>query len=277
MRHSDMKRVLSLGIVACTLLACAGSRVHAISFHFSPANITIEARPGEMVNRTLTLTLAGNDPATRFKVRTEDWWRSADNQRTFYAKPGTIARSCAPWCSVNPVESSVRPGETMTVKVSVRVPDDAKPGGYWAALTVDEVPDPARPNPQGVAMVFRASLSVGIYVIIPSATRSARITGIQVNDGRAAVTLMNEGNTPLRVNATFEFYKPGQEKPVATARVGGEPILPEPINTCTFSTALPGPDQLPAGRYRVRAIIDAELDHLMGAEKELDILRPSQP
>lgn len=273
MQPSDRKHNLSLSIMAFVLLAGARAPAKAISFHFSPANVSVEARPGEIVNRTLSLTLANDTTPTHFKARVEDWWRSANNERTYYAAPGTISRSCAPWCSVNPVETGIKSGETMEVKISIHVPDDVKPGGYWAALTVDEVPDPTQPKLPGVAMIFRASLSVGVYVEIPTATRSARITGVGVANNRANVTLMNDGNIPLRINGTFEFYKQGQDLPVATAQIGGDPLLPEPINTCTFSTVLPDAAKLPSGKYRVRVIMDAGLDHLMGAEKETDILR----
>ena len=273
MKPSDRRIALSLRVLACGLLAWVGSPANAISFHFSPANISIEGRAGQVVNRTLSLTLAKDAPPTQFKSRVEDWWRSADNERTFYAAPGTIARSCAPWCSVNPVESPVKAGDTLSVKLSLRVPDDVKPGGYWAALTIDEVPDPTLPKPQGMAMVFKASLSVGIFVEIPSATRAARLTGAQVTGDQVSVTMVNDGNIPLRVRGTIEFYKPGTDTPVATAQVGSEPLLPDPINTCTFSTDLPDAKVLPDGKYKVRVIMDAGLDYLMGAEKEMDILR----
>jgi hypothetical protein len=274
MRPGDCTKSLSVSILAGLLLGLLAPGASAISFHFSPANIRVEAGAGEIVNRTLSLTLAKDASSTHFKARVEDWWRSPDNERTFYAPPGTISRSCAPWCSVNPVETAVKPGDEMTVKLSIHVPDDVKPGGYWAALTIDEVPDPTQPKPAQVAMIFRASLSVGIYVEVPTATRAARITGVQVAKNRASVTIMNEGNTPLRVTGTFEFYKPGEEKPVATAQIGGEPLLPEPVNTSTFSAALPDALKLPPGRYKVRVIMDAGLDHLMGAEKEMDVVRP---
>lgn len=273
MRPSDRTRAVSLSVLAGLLLGLPAPAANATSFHFSPMNIRVEARAGQIVNRTLNLTLAKDASPTHFKARVEDWWRSPDNERTFYAPPGTIARSCGPWCSVNPVETAVKPGDQMIVKLSIHVPDDVKPGGYWAALTVDEVPDPTQPKPNQVAMIFRASLSVGIFIEIPTATRAARITGVQVNNSRASVTIMNEGNIPLRVTGTFEFYKPGEETPLATAQIGGEPLLPEPVNTSTFSTALPDPLKLPPGRYKVRVIMDAGLDHLMGAEKEMEVLR----
>jgi len=155
----------------------------------------------------------------------------------------------------------------------VRVPDDVRPGGYWAALTIDEVPDPLAPKPAGVIMTFKASVSVGIFVEIPPVNRAARITGVRITGDHAAVTLRNDGDVPLRVTGTFEFYKPGEEHLVASVQSRTDPLLPEPINTCEFSTKLPDGSALPSGRYRVRVIVDVGLDYLMGAEKELDIAR----
>ncbi len=161
----------------------------------------------------------------------------------------------------------------MAVKLSIHVPDDVKPGGYWAALTVDEVPDPTQPKPTQVSMIFRASLSVGIYVEVPNVTKAASIKAVQVNGTLVSVTMQNEGNTPLHVGGTFEFYKAGEETPAATVQIGGEPLLPDPINTGTFSAPLPDAQKLPSGKYKVRVIMDAGLDHLMGAEKELEVIR----
>ena len=268
-----IRRAAILGAFLLFALLSARVPAHAIGFHFSPANISVQARPGQVVNSTFSLTLAKDSPATRFRARIEDWWRSSDNSKTFYAVPGTIKRSCGPWCSVNPVESAVQPGGTMTVRLSVRVPDKVEPGGYWSALTLEEIPDPLAPKPTGVAVIFRGSVSVGILVEIPNAVRAGQITGVRVTSDKVAVTLRNDGNIPLRINGKFEFRKPGEQKPTATVEIGGEPLLPEPANTCEFSAALPAAKTLPSGRYRVRVTVDAGLDYLMGAEKELDLNR----
>lgn len=238
--------------------------------------ITAQAKPGQVVNRTFNLTLKGPSPA-RFRARVEDWWRSPDNSQTYYAPAGTLNRSCGQWCAVNPVEASVEAGKTLTVKISIRVPDNVQPGGYWAALTVDQIPDPLETRPGGVGMAFKGSVSVGIFVEIPTIKRSARITRVKVTGKEAKVTLCNDGNVPLKVSSTFEFYKPGQEQAVARVKSGAEPLLPEQYNTIEFSSALPSATDLPSGRYKVRVIVDAGLDYLMGAENELEVVRDSPP
>lgn len=265
-------RSMILGILLAALTA-GGSKAWAIGFHFYPANISVQGKPGQVVNRTFTLGLSKDSEPARFQARTEDWWRSPDNSETFYAAPGTLRRSCAKWCSINPVETGLKPGEKMVIKVSVAVPADAQPGGYWAALTVDQIRDPLAPKPHGIGVLFRGSVSVGIFVEVPNATRSAKITGIKVAGETVAVTLRNDGNMPLRVNTKFEFYRAGEEKPAASVTLPGQPLLPEPTNTCEFSGPLPSVKDLPTGKYKVRVIVDTGLDYLMGAEKELDVTR----
>lgn len=259
-------------IVCLVALGCAG-RLFAVSLHFSPLTFSIQARPGQVVNKTFTLTLPQDAQTTQFKAHIEDWWRSEDNRQTFYAAPGTLHRSCGLWCTINPVESSVKPGETLTIKLSVRIPENVEPGGYWAALTVDEVPDPLAPKPNGVAMVFRASISVGLFVEVSPCKRAARLIGARLDGEKIAVRMCNDGNVPLKVTGMVEFYKPGDERPIAVAKMGAEPLLPEPTNVCEYDIALPASDVLPSGKYKVRIIVDAGLDFLMGAEKELDITR----
>ena len=260
-------------IFVISLFLSMTAPVHAISFSFAPMNFNIQAKPGQIVNQTFTLTLAKDMRPTQFKAHIEDWWRSADNNQTFFAAPGTLRKSCGTWCAINPTEALVQPGDTLAVKLSIRVPADAEPGGYWAALTVDEIPDPLAPKPSGVSISFKASLSVGINVEVPTATLSAKLKGVRIGENRAFVTVCNEGNTPVRVSGTIEFYKHGEEKPTATIQLSNQPLLPEPINTVEFSAPLPSANDLPSGKYKVRAIIDAGLDYLMGLEKELQIVR----
>jgi len=272
--RSNIAQGLATSIVVCLLALGCVARLFAVSLHFSPLTFSIQARPGEVVNKTFTLTLPQEAQTTQFRAHIEDWWRSEDNRQTFYAPPGTLRRSCGLWCTINPVESSVKPGETLTIRLSVRVPDNVEPGGYWAALTVDEVPDPLAPKPNGVAMVFRTSVSVGLFVEVSPCKRSARLVGARLDGDKIAVRMCNDGNVPLRVTGMVEFYKPGDDKPTAVAKIGAEPLLPEPTNVCEYSVALPAPDILPSGKYKVRIIIDVGLDFLMGAEKELDITKP---
>src|SRR5262245_43648354 len=113
-----------------------------MSFSATLTSIKVTARPGQVVTRGFQLTLDPGQPKTHFKAKVEDWWRSRDGLQSYYGAPGTLRHSCASWTSLNPVESAVDAGETLNIRVTVTVPREIAPGGYWCALTMDQVPDP---------------------------------------------------------------------------------------------------------------------------------------
>lgn len=245
----------------------------ALKFQSDLTPIRINGRPGQVISRSFSLSLAKDEQRSHFKTHVEDWWRSEDGKQSFYRQPGTLSHSCAAWVKLNPVEAAVAPGDVLDVRVSVAIPEDAKPGGYWCVLTVDEVPDPLQISPEGVGLRFLTSISLGIFVYISPVERAARITEVQVLPDHAIVKLRNDGNCPLAVEGRFEFMRPGETKPTAVAHFARGTVLPEPVNTALFTAMLPDSAALPSGRYLVQAILDIGLDHYIGVRKELEINR----
>jgi len=256
--------IISIGFLA----GCA----HALKFHSSMDPLVAEnARPGQVINFSFGLILASDEQQTQFKAKVGDWWRSEDGKQSFYRAAGTLARSCALWAQLNPVESTVDPGGTLKIKVSITVPADAKPGGYWGALTVNEAPNPLTPPEVGVQ--FLVSISVGIYIYVTPVTRTAKILDIALSPSQATIKIRNDGNCPLHVEGHIEFMKPGEKKAIAMVAFTREVLLPEPINTVVMTTDLPNATILPTGHYRVRLVLDIGLDHYIGAQREMDIQR----
>lgn len=269
-------------LAACAsllLIALVGSTVPVhgqgpLSFQATLDSIRIDARPQQVITRQFKLTLDAGQPETRFRARVEDWWRSEDGAQSFYGDPGTLRHSCARWVSLNPVESSVKAGETLTVRITVSVPAEMASGGYWCALTVDELPDPIAVQ-QGIGVKFVASVSIGIFVNVGTIERAARILDLQVGAETARITLRNEGNAPVGVDGRIEFYALGATQPAATVVVPRTTLLTEPSLNSTLIARLPLPSQLPSGRYRVRAILDYGAPHYIGAEREVELVRAS--
>ena len=256
-------------------LSAAPSHAQApkgLSFQATLDSIKIDARPQQVITRQFKLTLDADQPETRFKARIEDWWRSADGAQSFYGEPGTLRHSCGPWVSLNPVESSVKPGATMIVRITVSVPQEMASGGYWCALTVDEIPDPLAIQ-TGVGVKFVASVSTGIFVNVGAIERAARIVDLQIDADTVLVKLRNEGNAPVGIDGRLEFYAAGASAPTATVVVPRGTLLTEPTVDGTLITKLPPPSQLPSGRYRVRAILDYGAPHYIGAEREIELVR----
>ena len=174
--------------------------------------------------------------------------------------------------ALSPVEADVLPGQTMTTRLTVSVPAELTPGGYWCVLTVDEVPNPLT-IARSVGVRFMASVSVGVFVYVGEQQRAAEITAVEIVNDSAVVKLRNDGNTPLAIEGRFEFIKPGNTEPTAVVPLTRSLLLTQPILTGAFSAKLPDPSSLPSGRYLVRAIVDFGTDHYIGTQREMYVTR----
>ena len=266
-------------VMAGVGLFLAGSAADAVTFNASFAPIKISAKPGQVLTTTYRLALDDADPRTHFKVEVQDWWRSEDGKQSFYAPAGSISRSCGNWVSANPMEASVSGGQALQIRLTVSVPQQVRPGGYWCALSVDEMPDPLAQVPDGVGVRFLASVSTGVYVYIDPVERGADVLNIEVDGTQATARIQNTGNTPTAVEGRFEFLRAGESTPAAVVTLPRNMLLTEPVPTAAFSVALPSPADLPSGRYTVRLILDIGLDHYIGFQRALDIVRekPAAP
>jgi hypothetical protein len=253
-------------------LATSSSVAHEVTFTAALSSIKVQARPGQVITRRFDLTLDKDQSPTHFKAHVEDWWRSEDGSQSFYAAPGTLKRSCGTWVTLNPEQSVVEPGQTLSVRITVNVSPDAEPGGYWCVLTLDEIPDPVAAA-DNIGVKFLASVSTGIFIFIDPVERAAEIVDVILQPTAASVKLRNLGNAPLGVEGRFEFIRPGEDKPIATAAIPRGSLLTEPVSTSLFTASLPAESALPSGRYLVRAIVDIGLDHYIGVQRELDVRR----
>jgi hypothetical protein len=252
-------------LLQAAALAAAPDPPRPLSFQATLDAIRITVQPGQVATRQFRLTLDRDQQPTQFKARIEDWWRSEDGRQSFYAKPGTLRRSCGEWVSINPVEATVQPGATLTIRITVSMPVEVQAGGFWCALTVDEVPSPLEAGGEGVGVRFVASVSTGIFVNVEPVRREASILGLDVAKDAASVNLRNE------------FFSPGASTPLSSVALSRRTLLTEPSRNGVIGVTLPSAEALPAGRYRVRVILDIGTDHYIGAERELDLLREGSP
>jgi hypothetical protein len=275
-----MRRMLLRSVITTLCVIAISNRASALKFTASMTPIRVEARPGQVINRGFRLTLDKDEKRTQFKVRAEDWWRSEDGKQSFYREAGTLSRSCGSWVKLNPRETAVPGGGTLDVQISIAVPSDVKPGGYWCALTVDETPDPLQVQPDTVGVRVLASLSVGIFVYVTPVERAAKILDLAVESGEVQLKIRNEGNCPLSVEGRCEFIPVGESKPKHTIPIARATILTEPANSMRLYAKLPTPGSLPTGRYLVRAILDIGISHYIGVQREMQItneIAPSPP
>ena len=271
-----MRPPLSAFIIIAALVAGAGhpaaQQKPALSFQATLDSIKIDAQPQQVFTRQFRLTLDEHQKETRFRAKVEDWWRSEDGAQSFYGEGGSLRHSCARWVSLNPAEATVKPGETLVIRLTISVPVEMASAGYWCALTLDEVPDPMTAV-SGVGVQFLASVSTGIFVNVGTVQRAAKIVDVRVASDTAFVRLQNDGNTPVGVDGRLEFFAPGAEAPTAVVTLPRGTVLTEPTVQGTLAAPLPAATLLPSGRYRVRAILDYGAAHLIGAERDVDLHR----
>ena len=268
-----MHKVHWAAAAAITLLLIPSKFAWSLAFHADLSPIHVTALPGDVVNASYTLGLAKTERKTHFKVRVEDVYKDEDGTPRFGGNLH-LAHSCAAWVQVNPAEATVEPGDDLVVRLTLAVPTEAKPGGYWCVLTVDEMPDPNAILPgatSGVHML--ASISTNIFIDIAPLDKQARILSVNFTKDQASIRIANTGNCYLDESGRIEFVKPGTDTVVATAKISRRFIFCEPINTALIKVDLPATHSLPSGRYLVRLIFDIGLDHYIGAQKEMDIDR----
>lgn len=271
-----MRAFLRIGVVVL-LATTTGERLAAApgsgpSFTATLSPIKITAKPGQAITRYFELALTEGQPRKVFNARIEDWWRSEDGGKTFYGPAGTIARSCGKWTTLNPIEAVAEAGKPLRVRVTVSIPETVDPGGFWCALVVDEIPDPAVET-GGVQVRFLASVAVGIFVSVEPVERAIEILDVDVSARAATARLRVTGNAPVAVEGRVEFVAANQKAPTATVPLPRTTVLTEPVRVGTVRVDLPSAQDLPSGRYLVRLIVDIGLDHYIGVEREIELRR----
>jgi hypothetical protein len=263
-----MKRVFA-SLLCATALALVPGTAHGIKFSSGFQTFKIVVRPGETVSRTFALQLAPDQPRVHFQALIEDWWQSEDGVHSFYRPPGTIARSCGRWITLNPTEQAVEAGGALAVRITATVPASTGPGGYWCVLTINELPDPLADQQPGVGVHFLTSVSTGIFLFLQPVVRKIEIGNIDLAPGEAELMLRNTGNSPVWIEGHVDLSRHGSDAVVMTAPLPKTTLLTGPYARRFITANLPGLSALPPGRYRMRVILDIGLDHYIGAQREL--------
>jgi hypothetical protein len=268
---------IAILLLAAAPLVAADQQSGRLSFSATLESIRVNARPDDVITRQFKLTLDPQQPRSTFHAKVEDFWRSEDGTQSFYGTPGTLRRSCAKWVGLNPVDATVSATETLTVRISITVPHELPSGGYWCALTVDEVPDPLVETAGVVGVRFLASVSTGIFVYVGDVRREASILDLRVSADSASLRVRNDGNTPLGIEGKLEFFSGAAASPTATVTLPRTTVFTEPSIEGAIAVKLPAAVDLPAGTYRLRAILDFGADHYVGAEREVLVSRGGAP
>lgn len=111
-------------------------------FTIGPTKIQADLAPGEEVIKNLMITnRAGN--TLSFKIGKEDFIGSKDPEKvTVFLGEERGRFSLKDWLQPDIEEFSLEHGQRMNIGVKISIPEDAEPGGYYAAIFAASQPSP---------------------------------------------------------------------------------------------------------------------------------------
>jgi P pilus assembly chaperone PapD len=170
----------------------------------APARVELEMQPGSETTVVVNLDYRSSNASAqsaRIVASLNDWNITRDGQVEFY-RAGTQPNSASPWLIYSPAETTVEPGRTHSIRVTVTVPKEAAPGDHLAALIVEQRPDSLKFNQNRRQMVVRYRMACVFYIKVPQLTRRGSLQNLQAAADASGVTvvptLRNEGNSVLR-------------------------------------------------------------------------------
>ncbi|MCA9752232.1 MAG: hypothetical protein KC591_08590 [Gemmatimonadetes bacterium] len=263
-------RAAALVIIAVALALFVWLRPAAAGVvSIMPSTIEATVEPGGDVTTTVRVHYGKDGPEDTQPIRvlvTTEGWDMDDSGRLSFDDgeplPGatTDARD---WIVFSPGEAEIRPGETLTMRVSIVVPEDASRGEYRAALIAQpRLPyREQRPGTRRLDLLCR--LASIVYVKVPPLADSVELDGLRIarteSAFRVVPRLLNGGETTVRVFDSFEIL-PLDGDPVWSCRRDSEEsgvVLPG--RSREFAENLPC--DLPAGTYSLLYRADVGAEH----------------
>ena len=181
-------------MIRVILLSCvmtAGVPVSAaanLNLDVSPLRVTVQMSAGAEYTNAVEVSNSGDEPV-RMVAYVEDWVLDEVGTPMFY-DAGALPVSCSPWVDSAPADFLLEPGETETVRFSVRVPEGVPAGGYPCALILENLPL-NRAETGGNQVFVRGRVACMVYVTVGQPGRSAEIA--------AMTTVLKDGKPTLRM------------------------------------------------------------------------------
>ncbi len=197
-----MRRTRPLALLLLTVLTAPGWTDIAINGSLAREYVV---QPGGTYEGTVELKNLQDSPQ-EVKIYQTDYLSYADGRALFDA-PGLLPRSNARWITFSPTQVTVPPGETVVVRYTLQVPDDASlNGSYWSALMIEPIPagspeaSAVRPDQIGITIqqIVRYCMLI-VAQVGRTGVLQAQFTDMQLAmDGDARVLVTDVVNTGER-------------------------------------------------------------------------------
>jgi hypothetical protein len=223
----------------------------------NPARLEVEVNPGG--EKTVGFRIeapASSIPVQGRLMLTLTDWNIDEQANVTYAEPGTLPNSASPWIIFSPAAITTTSGETHLVRLTIRVPESARPGVYRSGVFVQERPPATPPNPGERLLYFRFRYVFTLYVIVPPVAGHGELLDVRMVSDHEGVKLLyemrNEGSRHIRPRVTWSI-RGSDSREIVSGKNKETPVL---LPFAAMNVRIPIAASLPSGEYQVEAQVD---------------------
>ena len=276
-------KLLSLALGAVLMLAflLAGVTVQAAGLtvgYLGGKGLSPEVQPGESYCQTLTVSIGADRPATEVTIEVLGYGSTPENDTLPLApEEDTGAHSARRFIQPSQLKVLCEPGQTAKAEVTVTVPKDIRPGGYYAILRFATAP------PEGSSTVGTVqSIVLPVKFTVPGElVHTGKITGISTSEATSGnpveiyLLFQNTGNHHFGIKGSIEVLNSAGQL-LDTVYVNSFSPVPDGIKKIRAYYVPQAP--LATGTYRLKARLTLEDGSLLDeAEGSFEVKAPYVP
>jgi hypothetical protein len=189
--HARLMRLALLGAAFFLFLLLPGDRARALTV--SPVLFDMDIAPGASAQAKIVLTNETDEPQT-FSFLAENFIASGEEGAQTYIHEEELT-GLASWVYPDRPEVSLDPGKSADFPFLIRVPEDAEPGGHYAAIFFSRGSGDGAPSAKGGVGITE---QVGVLLLV-------RVPGNIMEQSNVESFRMARGAVLHRLPAEFEL------------------------------------------------------------------------
>ncbi|HEY9799840.1 MAG TPA: fimbria/pilus periplasmic chaperone [Leptolyngbyaceae cyanobacterium] len=249
-----------LAAIGATFIGCHPTS--AISIGVSPPRFELNLNQKKQNTQVLRVLNNGSKAAT-FRIYTQGWILNEKNE---IQRVEPTEQSLSQWIVVNPVQFTIPPGKTQTVRFAIRPRVQPQPGEHRAFIFIEEVPNDTNTDQKatvGIKVIGR--FGVAVYGYVGDVKKVGVLNGITVDTKtaplKASFDISSQGTAYVRMKGQYAIW-PEAKYPGASATK----VIPDLDNKKTKlpdnvldAGSLPGNPVLPNTRRQLILNISKKL------------------
>ena len=198
----------------------------------SPIKSELSAKKGETVIKHVLLR-NGSASGVTIRASAQDFVADGATGRPLFVEPEESAWSMSTWITAKPAQFTLEPGQKKKIKISIKVPKNAEPGGHYAAALFQSIPTSA--GQTGVAAKLGSLFLLNVTGNIVEKGKVSYLTAPRITEPKPTDFKMgfkNVGNVHLKPKGSLRIRQFGGST-VAKLALGDENVLPRSTRAFT--------------------------------------------